>query len=331
MNVCGIDISYKTLDVVVIKKGKAFKAVSFTNTAKGHKAVLKYLKKHKVSRVGIEATGYYHLDLALHKAKKIELMIINPRASHNFAKAMMQGNKTDAIDARMLAYFVERMNFKLWVAPNEDILEIRAFGRRLVSLTKDKAKAKNQLHAFGVTNASPDAVIEDVKLTIRQLEAQIENMVRCALALIKKSTILYSQHQLLTGMKGVGDKTAIKVIGELGVLTDDMLAKQWVAHAGLYPRVLQSGTSLNKKIGIGKSGNSYVREALYMAALSASHRDPNVSAYYQHLINDNGLKKMQALCAVMRKMLTSMHQMLKRNIPFDGNLFYALPEPTSAG
>jgi len=40
-------------------------------------------------------------------------------------------------------------------------------------------------------------------------------------------------------------------------------------------------------------------------ALSASQWDPNIKAYYQHLINDNGLKKMQALCAVMRKILVS--------------------------
>jgi transposase len=328
MSVCGIDVSHKTFDMAIMKKGKMLEASSFNNNAKGYKALLKKLKKHKVSRVGLEATGYYHLDLALalNEEKSIKLMVINPRASHNFAKAMMQNNKTDAIDAKILAYFVERMDFVSWVAPREDILQLRACGRRIVSLSKDKAKAKNQLHAFSVTKGCPDIVIKDIKLSISQLEAQIDNMVGHALALIKKSSVLCNQYQLLTGIKGIGDKTAIKVIGEIGVLNEDMKAKQWVAHAGLYPRILQSGTSVNKKIGIGKNGNRYIREALYMGALSAAQWDPNIKGYYQHLINDNGLKKMQALCAVMRKILVSMHRMLKNNIPFNGALFYALPD-----
>ena len=331
MNVCGIDVSYKTFDMAIMTKGKTLKTGSFDNNAKGYKALLKQLKKYKVSRVGLEATGYYHLDLALalDEEKSIEVMVINPRASHNFAKAMMQNNKTDAIDAKILACFVERMDFTLWIAPREDILQLRAYGRRIVSLTKDKAKAKNQRHAFSVTKGCPDTVIKDIELSISQLEAQIDSMVKYALTLIKESLTLSNQHQLLTGIKGIGDKTAIKIIGEVGILNEDMKAKQWVAHAGLYPRIFQSGTSVNKKTGIGKSGNRYIREALYMGALSASQWDPNIKGYYQHLINDNGLKKMQALCAVMRKILVSMHQMLKNNTHFDGNRFYTLPSVAS--
>jgi len=327
MNYCGIDVSYKTLDVVLIIKGKALKVRTFDNQATDHKKLLSYLKKHKIQRVGIESTGYYHLDIALliQASQSIQIMLINPRASHNFAKAMMQGNKTDAIDAKMLAHFVERMDFTPWIAPQKAILELRACGRRLVSLSKDKAKAKNQLHAFTTTKSCPNVIIKDIKLSIKQLESQINNMTQYALTLVAEKPILKKQYELLTSIKGLGEKTAIKIIGELGVLSEDMQAKQWVAHAGLYPRVLQSGSSLNKQIGIGKSGNRYIREALYMSALSASRWEPSIRDYYQHLINDNGLKKMQALCAVMRKMLVAIHQMLKHNKTFDGERFYMSP------
>ncbi len=70
--------------------------------------------------------------------------------------------------------------------------------------------------------------------------------------------------------------------------------------------------------------NKYIREALYMGAMSAAKHDPNIRGFYQHLINDNRLKKIQALCAAMRKLLVAMHAMLKTDKPFNSQLFYSL-------
>jgi transposase len=64
MNFAGIDTGYKIWDGVVRKKGKSLRCRSFSNTPSGHSERLSYLRKHKVKRVGIEATGYYHLDVA---------------------------------------------------------------------------------------------------------------------------------------------------------------------------------------------------------------------------------------------------------------------------
>ena len=328
MSNCGIDTGKEALDVVVRHKGKSSKCITFKNTPSGHLAILKYLRKQKVTRVGIEATGYYHLDLALEldDATDMDVMVINPRASKNFAKAMMQNVKTDAIDAGLLAQFVERMDFVKWKSPVGDVFAIRSFGRRLVFLGKEKTKAKNQLHAFTRTKQTPKAIIDDVLLSIQQLESQIENLIAHALKLINESKILKARYLRLISMKGVADKTAIKLIGELGVLAMDMSAKQWVAHAGLFPRLFESGSSVKKRTSIGKIGNRYIREALYMGALSATRYDPNIRAFYLHMIEDNGLTKLQAVCAVMRKMLVAMHGMLKEDKPFNGQRFYHLTE-----
>ena len=326
MNYAGIDTGYKTLEIVVLKNRKSLQCRSFSNTPAGHAELLNYLRKHKVKQVGIEATGYYHLDvaIALDNAIDIDVMVINPRASKNFAKALMTRIKNDAIDAEVIAKFVERMDFVAWSSPERDVFALRACGRRLICLTKDKTKAKNQLHAVTVTNSTPQFIIDDMLLTIKQLESQIENLITNALIIIQQNNQLFSHYKRLVSMKGVADKTAIKLMGELGVLELNMSAKQWVSHAGLFPREFQSGTSVNKKTGIGKTGNRYIREALYMAALSAAHHEPNIRAFYLHLIEDNHLTKLQAVCAVMRKMLLAIHGMLKNDLPFDGSRFYAL-------
>ena len=330
MNYAGIDTSHKTLDVVVRKNGKSLKCLKINNTTAGHLELISYLRKHNVERVGLEATGYYHLDIAieLDNAIDIDVMIINPRASNNFAKALMTKTKNDAIDADVLAKFVERMDFVTWRSPDHEVFALRDCGRRLVSLTKEKTKAKNQHHAFSLTKRTPDFIISDIELSIEQLENQIDTIIAHALMIIKESNALSQRYKRLISIKGVADKTAIKLLGELGVLEGDMSAKQWVSHAGLFPREFQSGSSVNKRTSIGKVGNRYIREALYMGALSAARHDPNVRGFYQHLIQDNGLKKIQATCAVMRKLLVAMHGMLKTDKPFDGTLFYKL-ESTS--
>ncbi len=57
MNNCGIVVSNKTIDVVVRKKGKSLACRTFDNDYAGHMAIIVYLRKHHVTRIGLEATG----------------------------------------------------------------------------------------------------------------------------------------------------------------------------------------------------------------------------------------------------------------------------------
>ena len=108
------------LVLVLRKNGVSMKAQKFANTACGHQQLVKALKG---ARVCMEATGVYYVDLAvrLHDAG-IALSVINPRAAHNFAKALMRNSKTDAVDADALAQFAERMQFVPWTRPSAEAL-----------------------------------------------------------------------------------------------------------------------------------------------------------------------------------------------------------------
>lgn len=85
--------------------------------------------------------------------------------------------------------------------------------------------------------------------------------------------------------------SAEQILAELMTLPDDMTARQWVAHSGLDPRHVESGSSVVKKPRISKEGNKYIRQALYMPALVATCHEPNIKGYYRNLIDNNGLKK----------------------------------------
>jgi len=333
MNTIGIDVGCKELVVVIMVNGKARKAKSFDNTPSGHQTIIQYFKKIKgETRVCIEATGVYHFDLAvaLSRADGIEVMVINPKAAHNFAKVLMKRSKTDAIDAENLAIYAEKMLFEAWKRPADECISLRATARRIAALGKQKTQTKNQLHALESTLETPKLVIEQTKDLINILEEQIKVLRDSALVLIQQYEELEQAYALITGIKGIAQASAVQILSELMILPKDMTARQWVAHAGLDPRVFDSGSSVSKKPRISKVGNKYIRQALYMPALVASRFDPNIKGYYHHLIDDNGLKKVQAVCAVMRKLLHAIHGMLRTNKEFDGARFYTLPVCTNS-
>ena len=333
MNTIGIDVGCKELVVVVMVNGKARKAKSFENTPLGHQSIIHSLIKLKgETKVCIEATGIYHFDLAvaLSRADDIEVMVINPKAAHNFAQALMTRSKTDAIDAENLAIYAERMPFEAWERPTDECISLRAISRRIAALSKQKTQTKNQLHSLESTIETPSLVIEQTEELIGVLEMQIKTLRDSALELIRQHEELEQAYILITGIKGIAQASAVQILSELMILPKDMTARQWVAHAGLDPRIFESGSSVSKKPRISKAGNKYIRQALYMPALVASRFEPNIKGYYHHLIDDNGLKKVQAICAVMRKLLHAIHGMLRTNKEFDGTRFYTLPVCTNS-
>jgi transposase len=116
---------------------------------------------------------------------------------------------------------------------------------------------------------------------------------------------------------GLGESSELAVLGELAVLPDTRDERQWVAHAGLDPKHHESGSSIAQKPRISKAGNRYLRAALYMPALAAVQHDPALRAFYQRLL-DHGKAKLQALVAVMRKLLHAAWGMFRNDQPYDG-------------
>jgi transposase len=321
----GIDVGAEELFLVIRKNAVSMKAQAFTNTPAERQRLVKRLSHFPGVTVCLEATGVYYLDLALALADAgVRLMVLNPKASHNFAKVLLRNSKTDAVDADTLAQYVERMPYQPWARPANEALALRAFARRVNAITKDKTAAKNQLHALAFSRETPKGVLRDLKLAIVQMEKRILRLSAEAKKFVLAHPTLAHPFVLLLTVKGIGDASAIALLGELMLLPDGLSHKQWVQYAGLDPRHFKSGTSVEKRARISKAGNRYIRQALYMPALSAKDHDPHVKGFFDHLVA-NGKTKMQGVCAVMRKLLHAIHGMLTHNQPFDNSRFYALP------
>jgi transposase len=322
----GIDVSAAELMVAVERDGNALPLAVFDNDAAGHKKLIRWLTKStRPMRVCLEATGVYGLDLslALHRTRQVELMVANPRAIADFARAFLQRSKTDALDAVVILEFVRRMPFQPWQPPRLEILQLRAVSRRITALTRNMAMEKNRLHMADRCEELSAFIRDDIEAHIRHLKQSIVRLGEEALALIQSDATLSRRFAHLVSVKGIAAASATQILAELSVLPSDMSSRQWVAHAGLDPRHHESGSSIHKPARITKAGNRYLRSALYMPALVAVQHEPNVKAFYEKLL-ERGKKPLQANVAVMRKLLHAIHGMIHHDRDFEGQKFFAM-------
>ena len=329
----GIEVSKDKLLVAVKRNGRTLKGKEFSNTPRGRKAVCSYLFcDSRVTRAVMEATGIYSLDLAIALSKKdgVEVMVVNPQVSKDFHRAMFVRSKNDKIDAGVLLEFAGRMEFRPFNPPSETAYELRSMTREINALKRDCSRTKCRLHAAESTVTSPKILIRSLKKTIREQTKAIEKLARAAMALIAVDVTLERKFELLQTVPGIAEVGATMIIGELATVPDFLTPRQLAAFAGLDPVEHKSGTSVNVRKGISRRGNKRLRTALYMAALTAVRIDEHVKAFYDKLIG-KGKKPIQALVAVMRKLLHSIWGMFINDTPFDSARFYRLellPEKT---
>lgn len=322
----GIDVSAKSLTLCLAVPCGKREAFTIDNTPQGHKKLIHRLtSKRLTARVALEASGNYGLDLALalHDARGIEVMIVNPRVARDFARAHCSRSKTDAVDAEVLLEFVQRMPFVPYQPPSRERFALRCLTRRLDELTRKRAAEKARLHSATLSELLSPAVARDIKTHIRFLGKRIEVLQQEALSLVRRHEPLQKDFLLICSAPGFAAKSALRLLGELCVLPADMSNRQWVAYAGLDPAHYQSGSSVLKPSRISRRGHSGLRAGLFLPALCARKHNPNVRAFYQQLC-ERGKKPLQAIVAIMRKLLHAIHGMLKNSAPFDGAKFRQL-------
>lgn len=322
-----IDVSAKELEVCIQRDpDHPVEPLRFDNHATGHQQLIRRLTKgRRCARIVLEATGVYSLDLALalHRAPRIEVMVVNPRAARDFGRAFLKRSKTDAIDAALLLEFVRRMEFRPWQPPSTTALELRAIARRCSALTCSCTQEKNRLHAARSASELPDVVRNDIEVNIRHIERRIARLEQLALRLVESDPTLCKALGHIMSAKGIALSSGLRILAELTALPPEMGVRQWVAHCGLDPRHHQSGSSVLRPTRISKVGNRYLRAALYMPAIVAIRVDPHVQAFYDKLVA-RGRKPLQAIVAVMRKLLHAIYGMLRHDADFDGSKFYDL-------
>lgn len=324
MDFCGVDVSAKELVVALRRAQRDLPLQSFPNTATGHRSLISWLLR-QCSRVRItmEATGNYSLDLAfaLSDNPKIELAVANPRMIRRFAESLGQRSKTDPIDARVLLEHAVRMPFVAWQRPSAATLALRDITRQMTATTAMCVVVRNQLHAAQSSRTTPACVIRELRRTLQNLQTSLARLLRDAKRGLATDHDLQHQFELLLSIPGVAERSALQLLAELAWL-GKYNVRQWVKHAGLDVREGCSGKSVRQRPRISKCGNRHLRRALYMPALVACRFNPALRGFYLHLL-ERGKTKLQAIVAVMRKLLHAIFGMLRHQQPYDGSKIYS--------
>lgn len=325
MMLAGIDVSSRTLTVALETAGRQ-EIFEVANTEAGHRRLCQRLtRRNSMARVALEPTGSYSLAPALAlKEAGVDVMMVNPKKAQRFA-SLLERSKTDILDAQVLLSYLKRMPFVSWQAPSRVRLELQAMTRRMAALIRQQTQEKNRRHAQ--QGLSP-VVLEDLEASLASLSHRVQQLEGRARRHLAQDEELERHYKLLISVKGIARRSALLLLGELALLPAGLSARQWVAHAGLDPRHFQSGSSVHKPSHISRCGNAHLRRALYMPALVASSHEPRIRAFYQELLA-RGKVALQALTAVMRKLLHSLFGIFKNNTPFEGEKFRALPTPAA--
>lgn len=320
MRYFGIDVDR---DGLVVACWQEAERTRFANRSSDHRRLRRWIERQAPARVCLEATGNYSLDvaLALHAAKRIEVMVVNPRASKSFGEALQVRSRDDDSDAAGLAEYAARMPFVAWVPPSPACLALRQLTREAVALSDDLTAAKNRYHAASATQLSCKALLGSMRRHIAAIEARIDEIEQAGLELVAQDDKLKADLALIVTVSGFAQRSALRVLGELACRSEPLEPRQIVAFAGLDVITHSSGASVEHAPHISKRGNAHLRRAVYMPALVAIRCEPLAGAFYRRLLG-RGLKPLQAITAVMRKLLHAISAVLRHRTAYDPNKLF---------
>lgn len=309
----GIDVAKDKFDVALEKNNKLYQEC-FSNDKKGYQSLSKWLSKLTTQPwVCLEATGHYSELIADYlSSQKIRVSVVNPLQIKSFARAKLSRNKTDQLDAKMIASYCEMMVPRVFEPRSDAHKELRDLTNLLDTLKAQHTQLINQLHS-----ARSDSAKKTIRKLIKALEKEIEKVEAAIAEIVKRNEALNENMQLITSIKGVGKLTAYKVLSHIPHLKNFQNAKQFAAFIGISPRQHQSG-NYQGKTTISRLGNSTLRKTFYMAALVAKRFNKRLQPFVARL-KMRGKAPKAIICAVMRKLAHLIFGILKNKRPFDVN------------
>lgn len=301
----GLDIAKAKLDACLLVGARARHA-EFDNSPPGLTALRAWCQKHGVPAPAtvLEATGRYS-DLAattLHAAGW-RVHVANPRRIKDHARSLGRRNKTDRLDAALIASFGLTRALPDWQPASPSQQRLRELLRRLADLEGLLRAERNRVETAGdaLVQKSLGRIVRVLEKEVAQLEAQIATHT-------ETTPELHADLTRLCAVEGIGERTARWLCAERPRhLPNARAAAAWLA---VTPRVRQSGSSLRGTAPAGSEGNRHLRRVLFMAALVARRRNPRLKTFADRLAAA-GKTKMSVVFAVLHKLLKIAFALLK--------------------
>ena len=294
----GIDVSKEWLDTGLWPKKLELRV---RRNREGYAELGGWLRQHGVTRVGLEASGGYEIEVidALEDLG-FEVVRLNAQRVRMFAKAKGRLAKNDRVDALTIAQATVILVEQLPGKRRRDLdplIEHLTYRRQLSDWKTDCA---NQLE-----HLTDKALRDKVAAHKAALAVEIAQLDKAISALIDGHSEWCAIARRLRSVPGVGPvlaATLIAYLPELGRLPRRAIA----ALVGLAPYDQDSGYHSGERHI--KGGRDTVRNVLYMATVSAIQHNPKIAAFAERLA---GKKPKVIIVASMRKLLVTLNAMLR--------------------
>ena len=294
--ICGVDVSSASLEAAI---GPGGAVSSFPNNPEGISQLACFCRDHQATLVALEATGGYERQaFALLRGEGIAVAILNPRAVRQFASAMGRLEKTDAIDAGIIAWFAEIKRIRPTALASRAQLELRALVTRQRQLTQLRTAQLNQQRL--ITGPRIKASFEEL-LTL--LNRQIDQLAAEIAALIGQDPLWRELDRAFRSIRGVADRTVARLAAEMpeiGTLSNKAASKL----AGLAPLAQDSGKHQGKRSVRG--GRAQLRDILFIVASVAGRYEPDFIAFRQRLAQQGKPPKVVRI-ALAHKLLVRLN------------------------
>jgi transposase len=301
----GIDTGKHKLDIA-LSSGE--EVLQVANNEAGYLTLDAWLKKRRIGRVGIEASGGYERGVVSWlRGHGYRVVVLQPMQVKAYARYRLKRAKNDKIDARLIAICTAESD-QIRDGGDARLLALKESLRLLEQIEEDRARMKTRLEAY-----RDKALISQLKAEIERLTRWRRDELKRLLAELDAHADLGRKVELLASIDGVGKRTALAMLihmPELGTLSRE----EATSLAGLAPFDDDSASRSGPRHIWG--GRHRLRRSLYAAALPAAFKwNRALVALYRRLIAAGKAHKV-ALVACARKLIIFANAVLERATPW---------------
>jgi len=171
--------------------------------------------------------------------------------------------------------------------------------------------------SVGTSSATKEIILRQKASLLIQLEEHLQELTDILIELCQGK--IQGDMDILTSMKGIGEKSAVNFLIEIGGDIKQFEShKKVIAMAGLDPALYQSG-KIDRKGRISKRGNRHLRRVIWLMTTKVIQFNERFKQYYLKRIKD-GLPYKKAVLATAHKLVRVMFAMLRNKTLFDATM-----------
>lgn len=313
----GVDIAKHTFEAEAIDATKrVLWRRAYPNQEAGYARLWRDITRTHAGHVHVcmEATSVLWEGLAYYlHARQVTVQVVNPARIKHYARAEGLRQKTDRLDAGVIARFSLTQACRPWVPPAPELRTLQALVRRMDDITRQLQQERNR-----VASAVQPLTAASIARMIAALTAEYAELERSFNDVLQRAPQLAHDLALLCTIAGVHVRTARQLLVFLRA-TPYETARQAAAAAGVTPMHASSGMKRDQHPRISRMGCASLRQALFTPAMVAARFNPLLKPWAAEL-HHRGKALKQVRCAVMRRLIHIAFGVLKHQTPFSAHV-----------